>query len=57
MTVKLLILVHVRCWKQGASGAAGRANIGLCPVSSSVHSENVNGTSYWKYISARLCAS
>jgi len=29
----LLALVHGCCWTQAASGAAGRANVGLCHVS------------------------
>ena len=29
-----LVLVHGRHWTQAASGAAGRANVGLCPASS-----------------------
>jgi len=30
----LLVLVHGCRWTQAASGAAGRANVGLCPASS-----------------------
>jgi len=33
----LLILVHAFRWTQAASGAAGWANVGHCPVSSSVY--------------------
>ena len=34
MATIFLVLVHGRHWTQAASGAAGRANVGLCPASS-----------------------
>jgi len=40
----LLVLVHGCRWTHMASGAAGRANVGLCPASSS---RKVRSTRYW----------